>query len=50
VQQFSFGDASSSPLPAPLLPEAGACRYAISLAVLEFGGERAAVAAGQCTC
>jgi hypothetical protein len=50
VQQFSFGDSSGSPLPAPLLPEAGACRYAISLAVLEFGGERASVAAGQCTC
>lgn len=50
VRLFSFADASGTPLPAPLLPEAGACRYDVSLKVLEFGGERSTVAGGQCTC
>lgn len=50
VRLFSFADASGTPLPAPLLPQAGACRYDIGLAVLEFGGERSTVAGGQCTC
>jgi hypothetical protein len=50
VSLFSFADPAGTSLPAPLLAEPGACRYAIRLGVLEFGGARATVDAGRCTC
>lgn len=51
VARFSFAElGTNQPLPTPQLPPAQKCTYGISLSVVEFGGRKNEVQAGNCTC
>ena len=51
VARFAFSEAGTFlPVPAPELQAPETCAYQISFSVVEFGGRRQSVPAGECQC
>jgi hypothetical protein len=51
VKRFTFADPQNfQPMAAPILTDTNSCTYQIKLNVLEFGGRRQIIDAGQCKC